>query len=95
MRQLQSIFVFYSQFIFWSLAINLAFGLFNFHLVPALIAKLLLTILVWYLIKQTKANDTFLFYKNLGISELKLFSMTFLVDSLITLSFLWMFHEFY
>lgn len=94
MRQLLSIVAFYRQFLFWSLAINLLMGFLGFFMLSAVVSKLFLTVFVWYFMNQTKAKGNFIFYKHQGLSEFKLFAFTFLVDSLITISFLMVFNEF-
>lgn len=55
---------------------------------PAIVTKLLLTIFVWYLVNQTNAKRKLAIYRRLGISALKLFSILFLVDISITISFI-------
>jgi|AVFP01.1.fsa_nt_gi hypothetical protein len=94
MQRFLTIILFYKPFVWWSLAINLVLGIFNFHLVFAAITKLFLLIFLWYYVHETQHRRRFLFFKNLGISSRRLFVTVFIVDLLLTLSFLALFKEF-
>jgi len=94
MQQLISILAFYRSYILWSFIINIAITIVNPYIVPAVITKLLLTIFLWYFINETSAKRKLTFYKNLGVSPLKLFSTLFFVDILITIIFLQIIKEF-
>jgi len=94
MQQLISILAFYRSYILWSFIINIAITIVNPYIIPAVITKLLLTIFLWYFINETSAKRKLIFYKNLGVSPLKLFSTLFFVDILITIIFLQIIKEF-
>ena len=94
MQQLISILAFYRSYILWSFIINIVITIVNPYIVPAIITKLLLTVFLWYFINETSAKRKLTFYKNLGISPLKLFSTLFFVDILFTVSFLTVIKEF-
>ncbi len=94
MQQLLSIFTFYRPYVIWSFVVNIVIAMVNPFVIPAIITKLLLTILVWFLINETNAKRKLMFYKNLGISTLKLFSIVFLIDITITIIFLIVVKEF-
>ena len=94
MQQLFSIFIFYRPFILWSFGINMFFSFIKFEIVPILIIKLILIIFLSYLSNETNAKRKLTFYKNLGISTLKLFSLFYLIDILISLAFLILLKEF-
>jgi hypothetical protein len=66
----------------------------NPYIMPAVVTKLLLTIFVWFMVNETKAKRKLIIYKRLGISTIKLFSILFLVDISITLSFLMVIKEY-
>ena len=55
---------------------------------------LFLTLFLWYLTIETNAKRKLIFYKNLGISTLKLFGSIFIVDVLITVIFTLLIQEF-
>ncbi len=94
MQQLLSILVFYRSFVIWSFFINIAIIVVNPNIVPAIVTKLMLTIFVWYFVNETGARRKLVLYKNMGISQTKLFSILFLVDVLFTISFLIIIKEF-
>lgn len=88
MQQFLTILAFYRPFVLWSFLVNIAITIVNPFLVPAIATKLMLAVFVWYICKETNAKRKLTFYKNLGISPLKLFSVLFLVDIFITITFL-------
>jgi hypothetical protein len=94
MRRFLAILVFYKPFVVWSFIATSVVGFFNPHLVPAIATKLFLTVFVWYYVNETSNKRKLMFYKNLGISPLKLFSTVFLVDCALTILFLTVFKEF-
>ncbi|OUR92195.1 hypothetical protein A9Q87_06860 [Flavobacteriales bacterium 34_180_T64] len=94
MQHFLTILAFYRPFVIWSFVINALIGFFNPEIIPAIITKLFLTIFVWYLVTETNAKRKLAFCKNLGISTLKLLSILFIVDILLTISFLVVFKEF-
>lgn len=94
MQRLLAILAFYKPFVVWSFAINITVGFFNPHIIPALITKLFLTVFVWYYISETPHRRKLTFYRNLGIAPLRLFSIVFLLDCVLTITFLTVFKEF-
>jgi len=94
MQQLMSIMTFYRSFILWSFSINIIITIVNPNVFAAIVTKLLLTIFLWYFVNETSAKRKLVFYKNLGISTFKLFSVLFFVDILITITFLLLIKEF-
>ncbi|ARV09067.1 hypothetical protein BTO05_05235 [Winogradskyella sp. PC-19] len=94
MHRLLAILAFYKPFVVWSLVITAVIGFLNSHLAPALIIKLFLTVFAWYYVHETSQRRKLTFYKNLGISPLKLFSIIFMIDCILTIVFLTIFKEF-
>ncbi|GGI58168.1 hypothetical protein GCM10011444_24770 [Winogradskyella haliclonae] len=94
MHRLLAILAFYKPFVVWSLVVNALIGFLNPHLAPALITKLFLTVFAWYYVHETSQRRKLTFYKNLGISPIKLFSILFILDSVLTIIFLTVFKEF-
>ncbi|PWI31700.1 hypothetical protein DI383_00900 [Flavobacteriaceae bacterium LYZ1037] len=84
MQRLGAIFIFYKPYIFWSFGITLFLIAFKSNLVVIYIAKFFLTAFLWYFLSETTAKRKLLFYKNLGISSLKLFGIMYLIDIFIT-----------
>lgn len=66
----------------------------KFEIVTILIVKLLLIISLWHLLNETHAKRKLTFYKNLGISALKLFSLVFVIDAVFSIPFLLILKEF-
>lgn len=88
-NQLRSIFYFYKTFFIWSLVINLIFVLLKTpDVFLVLIIKFLLLIFIYYVMIETKGKQKLTFYKILGISGIKLFSVVYVIDAIITLIFL-------
>jgi hypothetical protein len=94
MQQLLSILLFYRPFIIWSLILNMVFSFINLDIIIILIVKLLLVLSLWHLLNETHARRKLAFYKNLGITTLKLFSFIFIIDALFSLPFLIILREF-
>ncbi|WP_299119022.1 hypothetical protein [uncultured Winogradskyella sp.] len=94
MQRFLAILAFYKPFVVWSLIITAIIGFFNPHLVPAIVTKLFLTVFAWYYVNETNNKHKLTFYKNLGISPLKLFTIMFIVDCILTIIFLTVFKEF-
>jgi len=94
MHRLLAILAFYKPFVVWSLIANAIVGFFNPHLAPGLITKLFLTVFAWYYVHETSQRRKLTFYKNLGISPLRLFVIIYIIDSIFTIIFLTVFKEF-
>ena len=94
MQRLLAILTFYKPFVVWSFIVTAIIGFFNPHVAPAIVTKLFLTVFAWYYVSETPNKRKLTFYKNIGISPLKLFSSMFIVDCILTISFLIVFKEF-
>ncbi|MDP5082439.1 MAG: hypothetical protein NWP87_07275 [Winogradskyella sp.] len=94
MYRFLAILAFYKPFVVWSLIVTAIIGFFNPHIVPAIVTKLFLTVFAWYYVSETYNKRKLTFYKNIGLSPLKLFSSLFIVDCIMTIVFLLVFKEF-
>lgn len=94
MQRFFSIFIFYKPFVLWSFGINILLSFFKFEIIPILITKLFLVVFLWYITAETPAKRKLLFYKNLGVSTLKLFLLFYLIDLFLSLPFLLILKEF-
>ncbi len=94
MQQISSIFLFYRPFVLWSFIANSFLLVMGVHLIPLFLIKVCLIISLWYFTLQTKAKHKLTFYKNLGISPLKLFLSIFVIDVLLSIPFLLILKEF-
>ena len=88
MQQFLTILTFYRPFVLWSLFINVGIAIVYPFIIPAITTKLFLAVFVWYLVSETSARKRLEFYKRLGISTFRLFSILFIVDILLTIAFL-------
>ena len=94
MNKLYTMLLFYKPFLWWSFGINVALGVVKSHLILAAIVKLFLLIFIWFYVHETHHKRRLMFFKNLGWSTKSLFSTVFIVDVVLTLSFLVLFKEF-
>lgn len=94
MQQLFSIFIFYRPLILWSFGINTFLSFLKYEIIPIAIVKLLLVAFLWYFLNETNAKRKLVFYKNLGISTLKLFAFLYLIDLFFSIPFLLILKEF-
>ena len=94
MHRFLAILAFYKTFLVWSFVINSIIAFLNPQIAPALITKLFLTVFAWYYVHETNEKRRLTFYKNLGITPIRLFSIVFIIDSIITIIFLTIFREF-
>ncbi|MBT8304910.1 MAG: hypothetical protein KJP09_10605 [Bacteroidia bacterium] len=93
MRKLSSILDYYKSLFLWSFLVNVFIVLYNPNLVSAIITKLLLTLMVWFIIANSKRRRIVVF-RNAGISSLTLFSMLFVIDAILTSAFVLVMKEF-
>lgn len=84
-QRFEAILIFYKQLFFPSFVVNVVIASINPSIVAAIVTKLFLVMLLWYLMKETSSNKKLVFYKNLGISNLKLFTTLFLIDIFISI----------
>jgi len=84
-RRLQFIFFFYKQFLLISLLFDFLFLYFEISLFVALVVKILMAGLLFWVFNEGKRKYKLNFYRNLGISPIGLFSISFLMDVLLML----------
>tara|TARA_R110002033_G_scaffold90558_1_gene140492 strand:+ start:164 stop:451 length:288 start_codon:yes stop_codon:yes gene_type:complete len=94
MYRFLAILSFYKPFVVWSLLVTAVVAFFNAQIAPAIATKLFLTVFAWYYVSETPNKRKLTFYKNIGISPLKLFSIMFIVDCFLTVIYLTIFKEF-
>ncbi len=94
MQQFSSIFLFYRPFFLWSYGVNFLLLLLGFDVIPLFLVKVFLVVFLWYFITETQAKHKLIFYKNLGVSTLKLFALFFLIDVILSLPFILIIKEF-
>ncbi|WP_179016820.1 hypothetical protein [Winogradskyella forsetii] len=94
MYRFLAILSFYKPFVIWSFLVTAVVAFFNAQIAPAIATKLFLTVFAWYYVSETPNKRKLTFYKNLGISPFKLFSIMFLIDCILTVFYLSVFREF-
>ncbi|WP_405576487.1 hypothetical protein [Winogradskyella sp. Asnod2-B02-A] len=94
MYRFLAILSFYKPFVVWSLLVTAVVAFFNAQIAPAIATKLFLTVFAWYYVSETPNKRKLTFYKNIGISPLKLFSIMFIIDCFLTVIYLTIFKEF-
>ncbi len=94
LQRFEAIFTFYKPLFFSSFVVNIIIVIINPSIAAAVVTKLFLVSLLWYLMNETSSKKKLVFYKNLGISNLKLFSSLFIIDIFITIAFLLIVQEF-
>ncbi len=94
MKILSPIFSFYKSFILWSFGLNVLLLILGFSIISLIIAKLMSVIFLFYIINESEARKKLIFYKNLGISPLKLFRILYLIDLSLSIPFHLIIQEF-
>ncbi|EGV42652.2 hypothetical protein BZARG_3008 [Bizionia argentinensis JUB59] len=94
MNRFGAILLFYKPYVLWSLGVTLFLISVDSDFIVICAAKLFLLTFLWYFLSETTAKRKLIFYKNLGISTLKLFSVLYIIDILITSLFFKVFNVF-
>jgi len=72
---------------FWSFIVTLAITVINPELLLALSTKLFLILVLWFLISDRKVRQRLRFYRIRGVSNIKFFTVLFLIDCAVTSTF--------
>lgn len=86
-NKVKIIFSFYKRFLMPSLVLNLVFIFFLIPPALGLIIKLSLALLVYLKLSTSVNKAKLIFYNNLSISNLQLFSFSFVLDAIIMFGF--------
>ena len=84
MQRLGAILVFYKSVLIWSFMINILIILITPYIYITILTKLFLLVLILFLLN--KAKTKLLICENLGISQIKLFAILFILDTIMTTS---------
>jgi hypothetical protein len=90
MNRLLVLLNFYKLFIYASLIVTVIIGMINPNYAAAIVTKLFLTGFAWYFMSETSNKRKLTFYKNLGIAPITLFSFVFIIDSILTIIYLFL-----
>lgn len=70
------------------------FSFVKLEVIMIIVSKLLLVILLWHILNVTRAKRILTLYKGWGVSTIKLFSLLFLMDLILSIPFLLVLKEF-
>jgi len=84
MQRLGAILVFYKSVLIWSFIINILIIMVTPYIYITILTKLFLLVLILFLLN--KAKTKLLICENLGISQIKLFAILFILDTIMTTS---------
>jgi len=87
-RQVTSILNYYKSMALYSFMVTLTVTIINPELLLAISTKLFLVFILWFMVSDRKLRQRLRFYKISGVSNLKFFSVIFLLDGLITCTFI-------
>ncbi|BAO74595.1 hypothetical protein WPG_0365 [Winogradskyella sp. PG-2] len=87
-RQVASILNYYKSMALYSFMVTLTVTIINPELILAISTKLFLVFILWFMISDRKLRRRLRFYKISGVSNLKFFSVIFLLDGFITCTFI-------
>ena len=86
MNRLGAILIFYKSLFIWSFMINILLIMVTPYIFITIITKLFLFILILLFMNETNTKHSLLTYKKLNISQMKLFGIIFVLDTLMTTS---------
>ncbi|AEH00136.1 hypothetical protein Lacal_0283 [Lacinutrix sp. 5H-3-7-4] len=88
LNQFRAILFYYKPLFVWSFIVNIIVTIYSPQIVFALLTKLFLIIIFWLMISDKTMRRKLGFYKMVGVSNLKLISILYLVDCFITCGFI-------
>jgi len=88
MQRLGTILSFYKPLFVWSIIINILLIAVSPNIFITILTKLFLFIMVLYFFTQTKSKSNLFGFKKIEISQFKFYTLLFLIDTLLTISFL-------
>jgi hypothetical protein len=88
LNQFRAILYYYRPLALWSFLVTIILTVVGPELILALLTKLFLMVLFWFLINDTRVRKKLKFYKMVGVSNFKLITVLYILDCFITCSFL-------
>ncbi len=88
LKQFASILNYYKPLALWSFLVTLAITVINPQLILALCTKLFLAFLLWIMLNDRTLRRRLNYYRIRGVSNLKFLLIVFILDSIITCTFL-------
>ncbi len=90
LNQFRAILFYYRPIAVWSFAVTILVTIYNPGIVCALLTKLFLILLFWLMINDSSMRRKLKFYKMVGVSNFKLVLTLYVIDSLVTCTFLFL-----
>lgn len=87
LRQIRSIFFYYKPLLVWSFVVNFLVAVNDYNIYHAILIKLFLIGLLWFILKERQIRKRLRFYKIVGVSNFRLFGTIFLIDCMVTIPF--------
>ncbi len=88
LSQFRAILFYYRPLALWSFTVTILLTVYSPEIISALLTKLFLMILFWLMINDRSMRKKIKFYKMVGVSNFKLVLALYVIDCLITCSFL-------
>ncbi|MGB1308872.1 MAG: hypothetical protein ACPG6B_08175 [Oceanihabitans sp.] len=88
MKSIKNIFIYYKALFWWSFTINLIVLLISKSILLTVVTKLFITLLFGLLLNDFSVRRKIGFYKMVGVSNLKLLSILFIIDCLVSFLFI-------
>lgn len=86
MNRLGAILVFYKSLFMWSFLINILLIMVTPYIFITILTKLFLVVLILLFMYETNTKYSLLTFEKLNISQMKLFGIIFVLDTLMTTS---------
>ena len=86
MNRLGAILIFYKSLFIWSFLINVLLIIVTPYIFITILTKLFLVILILLFMNETKTKYSLLIFEKGNISQMKLFGIVFVLDTLMTTS---------
>lgn len=88
LQQFKAILIYYKALAMWSFFATIILTAVVPQILPALLTKLFLMFIYYWIINDINMRKRIGFYKMVGVSNLKLVAQLYIIDSILTCSFL-------
>lgn len=88
LNQFRALLIYYRSLAMWSFFVTIILTVVEPEIITALITKLFLMFIFWWMINDIAIRKKIRFYKMAGVSNLKLVILLYLLDAFFTCSFL-------
>ncbi|KAA5823817.1 hypothetical protein FPF71_11735 [Algibacter amylolyticus] len=88
LQQFRAILIYYKALAMWSFFATIILTVIVPQIIPALLTKLFLMFIYYWIINDINMRKRIGFYKMVGVSNLKLVAQLYIIDGILTCSFL-------